>query len=109
MFSRINLIVDAQLDNLRRELPLKDHDSTARISVSKAISISVFKQHNYDGNLKSSAEIHLRKKTASKSRNDSIDVDDYVKFRLGLIIPENFLEKLDFVVKNFSAFKDIKS
>ena len=60
-FGCTHLIVDAQLVTLRKQQPIKAHDSHALINYSIRISnfVSVLKQYNYDGDLQSSATLHL--------------------------------------------------
>ena len=56
-FGQLYLIVDAQLNILQKQQPIRMHKSTAIINYSKTISnlVNVLKprQYNYEGNLRS--------------------------------------------------------
>ena len=58
-FGRRYLIVEAQLNILRKQQPIRMHDSTAIINYSITISnlVNVLKQYNYEGDLRSSSTL----------------------------------------------------
>ena len=60
-FGRAYLIVDAQLNTLRKKQPIRMHDSTAIINYSISISnlVNVLKQNNYEGNLRSISTLQV--------------------------------------------------
>ena len=60
-FWRPYLIVDAQLNILRKQQPIWMHDSTAMINYSITISnlVIVLKQYNYEGDLRSSSSLQV--------------------------------------------------
>ena len=60
-FGRPYLIVDAQLNTLRKQQPIRMHDSTAIINYSITISnlVNVPKQYNYEGDLRSSSTLQV--------------------------------------------------
>ena len=60
-FGRPYLIVDAQLKILRKQQPIRMHDSTAKINYSITVSnlFNVLKQYNYEGELRSSSTLQV--------------------------------------------------
>ena len=60
-FGRPYLIVDAQLNILHKQQPIRMHDSTTTINYSKTISnlVNVLKQYNYEGDLLSSSTLQV--------------------------------------------------
>ena len=58
-FGRPYLIVDAQLNILRKQQPIRTHDSTAIINYSITISnlVNVLKHCNFEGDLRSSSTL----------------------------------------------------
>ena len=60
-FGRPYLIVDAQLNILRKQQPIRMHNSTAIINYSITISnlVNVLKQYNYEGDLRSSSTLQV--------------------------------------------------
>ena len=58
-FGRPYLIIDAQLNMLHKQQPIRMHNSTAIINYSVTISnlVNVLKQNNYEGNLRSSSTL----------------------------------------------------
>ena len=60
-FGRPYLIVDAQLNMLRKQQLFRMHDSTAIINYSITISnlVNVLKQYNYEGDLQSSSTLQV--------------------------------------------------
>ena len=60
-FGRTYLIIDAQLNTLRKQQPIRMHDSTAIINYSITISnlVNVLKQYNYEGDLHSSSTLQV--------------------------------------------------
>ena len=60
-FGRPYLIVDAQLNILRKQQQIRKHDSTAIINYSITISnlVNVLKQYNYEGDLRSSSTLQV--------------------------------------------------
>ena len=60
-FGRPYLIVDAQLSMLRKQQPIRMHDSTAIINYSITINnlVNVLKQYNYEGDLQSSSTLQV--------------------------------------------------
>ena len=60
-FGRPYLIVDAQLNILRKQQPIRKHDSTAIINYSITISnlVNVLNQYNYEGDLRSSSTLQV--------------------------------------------------
>ena len=68
-FGRPYLIVDAQLNTLRKQQPTRMHDSTAIINYSITISnlVNVLKQYNCEGDLQSNSTLQVAiEKTAPK-------------------------------------------
>ena len=60
-FGRPYLIVDAKLNSLRKQQPIRMHDTTAIISYSITISnlVNVLKLYNYEGDLRSSSTFQV--------------------------------------------------
>ena len=60
-FGRPYLIVDAQLNTLRKQPPIRKHDSMVIINYSITISnlVNVLKQNNYVGDLRSSSKLQV--------------------------------------------------
>ena len=98
-FGRPYLIVDAQLNILRKQQ--RRHNSTAIINYSITISnlVNVMKQYNYEGDLRSSStrQMAIEKLSPNLKEMWFFFVDECQEDRPGLTLLEKWLARITFV------------
>ena len=108
-FGRPYLIVDAQLNTLRKQQPIRMHDSAAIISYSITISnlVIVLKQYNYEGDLRSSSTLQVATKKLPPNLKEKwfFFVDECQEDRPDLILLEKWLARVAFVHKGMPSTK----
>ena len=100
-YGRPYLLVDAQLNILRKQQPIRRHDSTTIINYSTTISnlVNVLKQYNYEGDLRSSSALHvaIEKLPPNLKENWFFFVDECQEERPDLTLLEKWLARMAFV------------
>ena len=108
-FGRPYLIVDAQLNILRKQQPIRMHDSTAIINYSITISnlVSVLKQCNYEGNLRSSSTLQVATEKLPPNLKEKwfFFVDECQEDRPDLTLLEKWLARMAFVHEGMPSTK----
>ena len=104
-FGRPYLIVDAQLKILRKQQPIRMHDSTALINYSITISnlVNVLRQYNYDGDLRSSSTLQVA--IENLNENWFFFVDACQEDRPDLTLLEKWLARMAFVHERVPSTK----
>ena len=100
-FGRPYLIVDAQLNILRKQQPIRMHDSTAICNYSITISnlVNVLKQYNYEDDLRSCSTlpVAIEKLPPNLKEKWFFFVDECQEDRSDLTLLENWLARMAFV------------
>ena len=100
-FGRPYLIVDAQLYALRKQQPIRMHDSTAINNYSITISnlVNVLKQYSYEGDLRSSSTllVAIEKLPPNLKEKWFFFVDECQEDRPDLTLLEKWLARMAFV------------
>ena len=108
-FGRPYLIVDAQLNILRKQQPIRIHDSMAIINYSKTISnlVNVLKQYNYEGDLRSSStlQVAIEKLPPNLKEKCFFFIDECQKDRPDLTLLEKWLAQMAFVHEGMPSTK----
>ena len=108
-FGRPYLIVDAQLNILRKQQPIQKHDSTAIINYSITISnlVSVLKQYNYEGDLRSSSTLQVANEKLPPNLTEKwlFFVDECQENRPDLNLLEKRLARMVFVHEGIPSTK----
>ena len=108
-FGRPYLIVDGQLNTLRKQQPIRMHDSTAIINYSITISnlVNVLKQYNYEGNLRSSStlQVAIEKLPPNLKEKWFFSVDQCQEDRPDLNLLEKWLTRMAFVHEGIASTK----
>ena len=108
-FGRSYLIVDAQLNILRKHQPIRMHDSTAIINYSITISNlgNVLKQYNYEGDLRSSStlQVAIEKLPPNLKEKWFFFVDECQEDRPDLNLLEKWLARMVFVHEGMPSTK----
>ena len=103
------LIVDAQLNILRKQQPIRMHDSTAIINYSITISnlVNVLKQYNYEGDLRSSStlQVAIEKLPPNLKEKRFFFVDECQEDRPDLTLLEKWLARMAFVHEGMPSTK----
>ena len=102
---RSHVIIDAQLETLRRATPVKIYDSASLIHFSTIVSsfVIVLKEYKQIGNLRSSSTLHtaIEKLLPNLPENWWFYVDD--KDWPDLVMSKKWLARIAFVHENFST------
>ena len=102
------MIIDAQLESLRKASQVKPHNSTGLISFSVIVSnfVNVLKGHKQIGDLQSSSTLYMAVDELPQVLNQKwwFYVDEK-KNCPDFIIFEKWLSRIVFVHEGFSAFK----
>ena len=108
-FGRPYLIVDAQLNILRKQQPIRMHDSTAIINYSITISnlVYVLKQYNYEGDLRSSStlQVAIEKLPPNLKEKWFFFGDECNEDRPDLTLLEKWLARMAFVHQGMPSNK----
>ena len=108
-FGRPHVIIDAQLESLRKASQVKPHDSTGLISFSVIVSnfVNVLKKYKQIGDLQSSSTLYMAVDKLPQVLKEKwwFYVDDKDEDWLDLIMFEKWLSRIAFVHEGFSAFK----
>ena len=108
-FGRPHVIIDVQLDNLRKANQVKPHDSTSLINFSVIVSnfVNVLKEYKHIGDLQTSSTLYMAvdKLTQVLKEKWWFYVDDKDEDWPDLIMFEKWLSRMAFVHEGFSAFK----
>ena len=108
-FGRPYLIVDAQLNIMRKQQPIRMHDSTAIINYSITISnlVNVLKQYNYEGDLRSSStlQVAIEKLPTNLKEKWFFFVDECQEDRPDLTLLEKWLARMAFVHEGMPSTK----
>ena len=108
-FGRPHVIIDAQLESLRKASQVKPHNSTGLISFSVVVSnfVEMLKDHKQIGDLQSSSTLYLAVDKLPQVLKEKwwFYVDDTDEDWPDLIMFEKWLSKIAFVHEGFSAFK----
>ena len=108
-FGRPYLIVDAQLNMLRKQQPIRMHNLTAIISYSITISnvVNVLKQYNYEGDLQSSStlQVAIEKLPPNLKEKWFFFVDECQEDRPDLTLLEKWLARMAFVHEGMPSTK----
>ena len=107
-FGRPHVIIDAQLESLRKASHVKPHDSTGLISFSVTVSNFVnVKKYKQIGDLQSSSTPHMAVDKLPQVLKDKwwFYADDNDEDWPDIIIFEKWLSRIAFVREGFSAFK----
>ena len=108
-FRRPHVIIDAQLESLRKASQVKPHDSTGLISFSVIVSnlVNVLKGYKQIGDLQSSSTLYMAVDKLPQVLKEKwwFYVDDKHGDWPDLIIFEKWLSRIAFVHEGFSAFK----
>ena len=112
-FGRPHVIVDAQLENLRKAEPVKAHDSATLINFSVIVSsfVNVLKEYKQLADLRSSSTLRMAVEKLPPILKEKwwFYVDEKDKDWPDLIMCEKWLGRMAFVLEGFSSFKDEKS
>ena len=108
-FGRPYLIVDAQLNMLRKQQSIRMHDSTAIINYSITISnlVNVLKQYNYEGDLQSSSTLQVATEKLPPNLKEKwfFFVDECQEDRPDLTLLEKWLARMAFVHEGMTSTK----
>ena len=108
-FGRPHVIIDAQLESLRKASQVKPHDSTGLISFSVIVSnfVNVLKEYKQIGHLQSSSTLYMAVDKLPQVLKEKwwFYVDDKDEDWPDLILFEKWLSRIAFVHEGFSAFK----
>ena len=108
-FGRPHVIIDAQLESLRKASQVKPHDSTGLISFSVIVSnfVNVLKEYKQIGDLQSSSTLCMAVDKLPQVLKEKwwFYVDDKDEDWPDLIMFEKWLSRLAFVHEGFSSFK----
>ena len=108
-FGRPYLIVNAQLNTLRKQQPVRKHYSTAIINYSITISnlVNVLKQYNYEGDVRSSStlQVAIEKMPPNLKEKWFFFVDECQEDRPDLILLENWFARMAFVHEGIPSFR----
>ena len=108
-FGRPYLIVDAQLNILRKQQPIRMHDSTAIINYSITTSnlVNVLKQYIYEGDLRSSStlQVAIEKLPPNLKEKWFFFVDECQEDRPDLTPLEKWLARMAFVHEGMPSTK----
>ena len=108
-FGRPYLIVDAQLNTLRKQQPIRMHDSTSINNYSITISnlVNVLKQYNYEGDLRSSStlQVAIEKLPPNFKEKWFIFVDECQEDRPDLTLLEKWSARKAFVHEGMPSTK----
>ena len=108
-FGRPHVIIDAQLESLRKASQVKPHDSTGLTSFSVIVSnfVNVLKEYKQIGDLQSSSTLYMAVDKLPQVLKEKwwFYVDDKDEDWPDLIMFEKRLSRIAFVHKGFSAFK----
>ena len=108
-FGRPHVIIDAQLESLRKASQVKPHDSTDLISFSVIVSnfVNVLKEYKQIGDLQSSSTLYVAVDKLPQVLKEKwwFYVDDKDEDWPDLIMFEKWLSVIAFVHEGFSAFK----
>ena len=103
------MIIDAQLESLRKASQVKPHNSTGLIRFSVIVSnfMNVLKEYKQIGDLQSSSTLYMAVDELPQVLKEKwwFYVDDKNKDWLDLIMFETWLSRIAFVHEGFSAFK----
>ena len=103
------MIIDAQLESLRKASQVKPHDSTGLISFSVIVSnfVNVLKEYKPIGDLQSSSTLYMSVDKLPYVLKEKwwFYVDDKDEDWPDLIMFEKWLSRMAFVQEGFSAFK----
>ena len=109
-FGRPHVIIDAQLESLRKASQVKPHDSTGLISFSVIVSnfVNVLKEYKQIGDLQSSSTLNMAVDKLPQVLKEKwwfyVD-DDKDEDWPDLIMFEKWLSRIAFVHEGFPAFK----
>ena len=107
-FGRPHVIIDAQLENLRKANQVKPHDSTGLINFSAIVSnfVNVLKEYKHIGDLQSSSTLYMAVDKLPQVLKEKwrFYVDDKDEDWSDLMF-EKWLSRMAFVHEGFSAFK----
>ena len=108
-FGRPHVIIDAQLESLRKANQVKPHDSTNLITFSVIVSnfVNVLKEYKHIGDLQSSSTLYMAVDKLPQVLKEKwwFYVDDKDEDWPDLIMFEKWLSRMAFVHEGFSAFK----
>ena len=108
-FGRPHLIVDAQLNILRKQQPIRMHDSTAIIHSLITISklVNVLKQYSYEGDLPSNSKLQvaIEKLPQNLKEKGFFFVDECQVDRPDLTLLEKWLARMAFVHEGMPSTK----
>ena len=106
------MIIDAQLESLRKKSQVKPHDSTGLISFSVAVLkfMNVLKEYKQIGDLQLISTLYMTvdKLPQVLKENWWFYVDDKDEDWPDLIMFEKWLSRIAFVHEGFSAFKGVR-
>ena len=104
-----HVIIDAQLERLRKANQVKPHDSTSLINSSVIVSnfVTVLKEYKHSGVFQSSSTLYMAVDKLPQVPKEKwwFYVDDKDEDWPDLIIFEKWLSRMAFVHEGFSAFK----
>ena len=108
-FGRSHVIIDAQLESLRKASQVKPHNSTGLISFSVIVSnfVNVLKEYKQIGDLQSSSTLYMAVDKLPQVLKEKwwFYVDDKDEDWPDLIMFEKWLSRIAFLHEGFSAFK----
>ena len=108
-FGRPHVIIDAQLESLRKASQVKPHDSTGLISFSVIFLnfVNVLKEYKQIGDLQSSSTMYMAVDKLPQVLKEKwwFNADDKDENWPDLIMFEKWLPRIAFVHEGFSAFK----
>ena len=108
-FGRPHVIIDAQLESLRKANQVKPHDSTSLINFSVNVSdfVNVLKEYKHIGDLQSSSTLYMAVDKLPQVLKEKwwFYVDDKDEDWLDLIMFKKWLSRMAFVHEGLSAFK----
>ena len=108
-FGRPHVIIDAQLESLRKASQVKAHDSTGLIRFSVIVSnfVIVLKEYKQIGDLQSSSTLYMAGDKLLQVLKEKwwFYVDDKDEDWPDMIMFEKWLSRIAFVHEGFSAFK----
>ena len=108
-FGRPHVIIDAQLESLRKAIQVKPHDSTVPVSFSVIVSnfVNVLKEYKQIGDLQSSSTLYMAVDKLPPVLKEKwwFYVDNKDKDWPDLVMLEKWLSRIAFVHKGFSVLK----
>ena len=108
-FGRPHVIIDAQLESLRKTNQAKPHDSNSLINISVFVSnfVNMLKEYRYIGDLQSSSTLYMAVDKLPQVLKEKwwFNFDDKDEHWSDLIMVEKWLSRMAFVHEGFSAFK----